>query len=587
MRFLLIAFFVILAPACQQLPVNIAATNSSTLLAQLIFEEQAYSKKVNGFSNDDPAGKNAHLPDLSFTHLQSVAEGYQVILTKLKEINVDSLSNQENINRQLLIYKLQRRVDSFEFKEYLMPLTSEYGFHAGLTDIVYSVNFKTLQDYKDYLSRLAEVPRYFEQQMNWMREGIKTGYTQPKAVLTGYEQSISAFIKKDVTKSVFYQPFLSLPKSFSSIEQQQLQLQAKQLLTNAVMPSYQRYYDFMVADYMPNARNSLAAEALPKGKAYYQNQIEYYTTLELSPEQIYQQGLAEVKRIDAEMRAIIKKVNFNGDFKAFIEYLRTDPKFYAKSAKELLMTASYIAKQMDAKLPQLFHLLPRTPYGVASVPANIAPKYTTGRYSPPQRDDQPGSYWVNTYRLDRRPLYVLEALTFHEAVPGHHLQGSIAKEMKNVPAFRNDLYISAFGEGWGLYSEYLGKEVGFYQDPYSEFGRLTYEMWRACRLVIDTGIHHMGWTRQQAINYLASHTALSLHNVTTEVDRYISWPAQALSYKLGELTIKRLRTKAEQALGSQFDIREFHDRVLANGSIPLRVLEQQIDNYIKQKQMKK
>ena len=283
------------------------------------------------------------------------------------------------------------------------------------------------------------------------------------------------------------------------------------------------------------------------------------------------------------MEAIIKKLDFKGSFADFVQFLRTDPQFYAKTPEELLKEASYISKKMDAKLPALFKTLPRTPYGVIPVPANIAPKYTTGRYSGPSRDDQPGNYWVNTYRLDRRPLYVLEALTLHEAVPGHHLQGSIAREMEGVPKFRNRTYISAFGEGWGLYSEFLGIEAGFYQDPYSDFGRLTYEMWRACRLVVDTGMHVKGWSRAKAMDFLASNTALSMHNVKTEIDRYISWPGQALSYKIGELTIKRLRKDAESRLGAEFDLREFHDKVLENGSMPLSMLERLMTRYVDNK----
>ena len=286
-------------------------------------------------------------------------------------------------------------------------------------------------------------------------------------------------------------------------------------------------------------------------------------------------------RIRSEMQEIIKEVGFEGTFADFIHFLRTDPQFYATTPEQLLKEAAYIAKKMDAQLPKLFHTLPRMPYGVAPVPANIAPKYTTGRYVGSSRSDQAGYYWVNTYALDKRPLYVLEALTLHEAVPGHHLQISLNAELENLPSYRRDAYLSAFGEGWGLYSEYLGIEAGFYQDPYSRFGRLTYEMWRAARLVVDTGMHMYGWSRERAMNFMSENTALSLHNVKTETDRYISWPGQALSYKIGELTIKLLRTEAEQALGPRFDIREFHHQVLRHGSVPLSVLEEQVRLYIK------
>ena len=336
----------------------------------------------------------------------------------------------------------------------------------------------------------------------------------------------------------------------------------------------------MVDEYIPNARTTIGVDKIPDGAAFYQNRAEYYTTTDLSAEQIHQIGLEEVKRIRAEMAEIIEQLEFDGNFAEFLSFLRTDPQFYPKTAEELLKEASFISKKMDAQLPKLFKLLPRTPYGVEPVPDHIAPKYTTGRYIGASKETDAGYYWVNTYALDRRPLYELEALTLHEAVPGHHLQISLAREMADTPLYRSSYYISAFGEGWGLYSEWLGLEVGFYQDPYSNFGRLTYEMWRAARLVVDTGMHMMGWSRQQAIDFMKENSALSEHNITTEIDRYISWPGQALSYKIGELTIKKLRKKAERQLGKRFDIREFHFQVLKNGSVPLSLLEQQIDAYI-------
>jgi len=292
-------------------------------------------------------------------------------------------------------------------------------------------------------------------------------------------------------------------------------------------------------------------------------------------------GLAEVARIKAEMLDVLRQVKWQGSFPEFLQFLRSDPRFYAKTPEELLKQASYIAKRMDGKLPSLFKTLPRQPYGVEPVPADIAPKYTGGRYNgAPIDGTRAGTYWVNTYALETRPLYNLEALTLHEAVPGHHLQTSLQQELKDLPKFRRYDYVNAFGEGWGLYSERLGLEAGFYQDPYSNFGRLSYEMWRACRLVVDPGMHWKGWTRDQALEYMSQNTALSLHEVTTEIDRYIGWPGQALAYKMGELKIRELRARAEAALGPRFDVREFHDAVLRNGSVPLPVLEAQIDAFI-------
>jgi uncharacterized protein (DUF885 family) len=462
-----------------------------------------------------------------------------------------------------------------------MPLTAESGFQVWISRINQQVSFKAEQDYRDYLQRLKAIPRYFSQQIAWMDKGIKAGITQPKVVLVGFEESIQAFIKEDVTQSTYYQPFLSIPAHIGKELSSELRDEAKLVIEKDVISSYQQYFDYMVNRYQVNARDDIAATSLPNGVKYYENRLQHYTTLPLSAEDVHQIGLVEVKRIRAEMESIIKQVNFDGSFADFVDFLRTDKQFYATTPEGLLKEASFIAKKMDAQLPKLFKTLPRTPYGVIPVPENIAPKYTTGRYSGPSRDDQPGNYWVNTYRLDRRPLYVLEALTLHEAVPGHHLQGSIAREMKNVPKFRTNTYISAFGEGWGLYSEFLGKEVGFYQDSYSDFGRLTYEMWRACRLVVDTGMHAKGWSRDKAMTFLADNTALSLHNVKTEIDRYISWPGQALSYKMGELTIKKIRRDAELALGEAFDLREFHDQILKNGSMPLSMLESLMQDYVK------
>jgi uncharacterized protein (DUF885 family) len=337
----------------------------------------------------------------------------------------------------------------------------------------------------------------------------------------------------------------------------------------------------MIGEYIPKTRTTTSAADLPRGREYYAHRVRHFTTLDVTPEEVHKIGLAEVERIHGEMLEVMRKTGFAGDFPAFLQFLRTDPRFYARTPEELLKDASFIAKRMDAKLPSLFGRLPRLPYGVEPVPAHLAPKYTGGRYvEAPVGGTRAGTYWVNTYALESRPLYVLEALTLHEAVPGHHLQIALQQEMEGVPPFRRAAGVGAFVEGWGLYSERLGLEAGFYQDPYSNFGRLTYEMWRACRLVVDTGLHALGWSRQKAMDFLAAHTALSLHEVRTETDRYISWPGQALAYKMGELKIRALRSAAEKELGPRFDVRAFHDAVLANGPVPLPVLEERIRAYV-------
>lgn len=524
--------------------------------------------------------------DMSADSLQQQQQQRLAWHEKLQAIKPSTLSEQDQINYAILDYRLSNAIDEYKFGSHMMPITSESGFHAYLSFIAKNSVLKTEQDYKNYLAKLAAIPTYMQQQTDWMKLGIAKGMTQPKAVLTGFEQSIISYVVTDPTASVYYQPFLQQPEFISAQAWQQLTAKAADLVMTAINPAYQAFYDFMLNDYMPAARDTIAAYDLPQGKAYYQNRLEHYTTLKMTPEQVHQIGLDEVKRIRTEMQQVIDELGFKGNFADFVHFLRTDEQFYPKTPLQLIQYASYLAKQADAQLPKLFKTLPRTPYGVIEVPAEFAPKYTTGRYSGATRDDQAGFYWVNTYALDRRPLYEMPALTLHEAVPGHHLQVALAREQSDLPDYRRSFYTSAFGEGWGLYAEHLGLEMGFYQDPYSNFGRLTFEMWRAARLVVDTGMHSMGWSRQQAIDFLASNTALSMHNVTTEIDRYISWPAQALSYKLGELTIKRLRSKAEQALGQDFNIREFHDAVLGNGSLPLAVLEQQIEQYIRVQQDK-
>jgi uncharacterized protein (DUF885 family) len=421
-----------------------------------------------------------------------------------------------------------------------------------------------------------------DQNIAWMREGLAKGMTPPKATLPGIERTIEALIVDDPETSALWGPFGRMPAQLPAAERERLQRAAREVIAQQVVPAYRRFLDFVTREYVPGARETLAASALPNGEAYYRFLIRQYTTRDdLTAEQIHQIGRDEVKAIRAEMDAVIREVGFEGDFAAFLHFLRTDPRFYAKTAEELLMHASTIAKRMDGKLPALFGRLPRQPYTVAPVPDYLAPKYTAGRYNgSPIESTEPGYYWVNTYALETRPLYNLEALTYHEAVPGHHLQGALAQEAAGVPPFRKYSYISTFGEGWGLYSEWLGVEAGFYQDPYSNFGRLTYAMWRACRLVVDTGVHAMGWTRQQMIDYLAANTALSLHEVETETDRYISWPGQALSYRIGYLKLRELRAKAERELGERFDVRRFHDAVLEHGAVPLPVLEEQVDRFI-------
>lgn len=567
---LIIATLVASLAGCVSTPEQAGADQQFSQLAEQIWQAET---RLTTTAAD-------RLPDMSAAALSTRQQQRLEWQQQLQQVSVSQLSEQNQINHAILQYRLANHIDEYRFNAHLTPLTSESGFHTSVAMMLQRSALRQSADVENYLKKLASVPVYMQQQTDWMRQGLLTGITQPKAVLKGFEQSIISYVTEDITASVFYRPFLTKPDSIDSADWQQLQSRAQQVISNDVNPAYQAFYNFMVQDYIPGARTSIAASVLPDGAAFYQNRLEHYTTLDLTPLQVHDTGLTEVKRIRAEMQAIIDQLEFSGSFADFIRFLRTDPQFYPQSEQELMRYAAWLSKQADAELPRLFKTLPRTPYGVVPVPAEIAPKYTTGRYSGASRDDQAGFYWVNTYALNRRPLYEMPALTLHEAVPGHHLQISLAREQASLPDYRRSFYTSAFGEGWGLYAEYLGLEMGFYDDPYANFGRLTYEMWRAARLVVDTGMHSMGWSRQQAIDFLAENTALSMHNVTTEIDRYISWPAQALSYKLGEITIRRLRAEAEQKLLDKFDIRSFHDVVLSNGSVPLAVLEQQVAAYI-------
>lgn len=566
---------------------SLAAYSSENDRLSAIFEKEWQFRLVSNPMFSRSMGNEVEtlsLSDMSSEALQKSADFYADLAEQLRAINFDALSKRQKINFRIFKDQVQAQLSSSEFGMEQIPFNSDSGFYSGFTRAQNNFTFKHKQDYLDYLQLLSSWEVHVNQQIKLMKTGLDRGFTQPREIIGNIPGRVRSFVSSDAKNSVFYKPFNKFPKHLSEQERQQLTARALEVIDNSINSGYTKLADFFEQEYLPNARKTLGASELPNGASFYQDQIRHYTTLNLTAQNIHQTGLDEVKRIRAEMDEIIKQVGFKGEFSEFLEFLRTDPQFYAKTEQELLMYASFIAKKMDAKLPRLFNHLPRLPYGVAPVPEKIAPTYTTGRYvSAPKGSTEPGYYWVNTYGLNKRPLYVLEALTLHEAVPGHHLQISLNQELGDLPPFRQYSYLSAFGEGWGLYSEWLGLEVGFYDDPYSNFGRLTYEMWRAVRLVVDTGIHAMGWTRQEAIDFLASNTALSMHNVKTEIDRYISWPAQALSYKIGELTIKRLRKESEQALGKDFDIREFHNVVLSQGSVPLSVLVEQVQDYIKDK----
>ena len=527
--------------------------------------------------------KDYPLGNFSEEHFRSEKEFAENLLVKLSYIDVKKLDENDNISFELLSFVLEDIVAYYDFERFLNPLLSDSGFHSSL---VYNVRpMYNYNQIKNYLNKLNSIPQYVDQYLPLLRKGLKKGVSQPLIIFDGYESTYNDHITKDFELNYFYSPFKTLPNGLSQTQKDSVLIEAKKAIEKSVVPQFIRIKDFFEKEYYPNTRTTIGVSETPNGAEFYQNRINYYTTSTLySADEIHQIGLKEVARIKEEMIKIIQDLNFKGSFKEFFKFLRTDDQFYAKTPKELLMYARDISKRADEQLPRFFKTLPRKPYGVAPVPDAIAPKYTAGRYVGTSKNStDPGYYWVNTYDLKSRTLYTIPALTVHEAVPGHHLQSALNNELgDSIPQFRRNLYLSAYGEGWGLYSEFLADEMGIYTTPYEQFGKFTYEMWRACRLVIDTGIHAKGWSREEAVDYMSNNTALSLHEVNTEIDRYISWPGQALSYKIGELKIRELRNKAKLELKEKFDIREFHERILEYGTVTLSTLERRINNYIEE-----
>lgn len=546
--------------------------NSSQELETLI---KSYEKRESYDREEYPLGL------FTRTYYKAESDYAEAQMDYFDCIKMDELSETDQISAKLLKFVLQDQIDYYKFERFLNPLLSDSGFHSSLNYQIRPI----YDDFgaKEYLRKLNALPEFVNQHFVNLREGLAKGVSQPKVIFNGYESTYNNHIVADFKESPFYKPFENLPASFTAAKKDSILSAAKIVVEQKVVPQFKRIKTFFETEYLPKTRTSLGVSETPNGEAYYQNRINFYTTSsQYSADDIHKIGLKEVTRIKAEMQKIIKKLNFKGSFADFFEFLRTDKQFYATSPKELLMIARDMAKRVDAQLPKFFKTLPRKPYGVAPVPDAIAPKYTAGRYIGTSKNStEPGYYWVNTYDLSSRTLYTLPALTVHEAVPGHHLQGSLNNELgDSIPQFRRNLYLSAYGEGWGLYSEFLADEMGIYTTPYEQFGKFTYEMWRACRLVVDTGIHAKGWTRDQVVNYMSENTALSIHEINTETDRYISWPGQALSYKIGELKIRELRKKAEKELGTKFDIRNFHTIVLEQGAVTLAILEQRINTYI-------
>ena len=514
-------------------------------------------------------------------HYKNEADFANELLLGLSLIDTTYLDDNDKISFKLLGFKLQDIIDYYEFERYLNPLLSDAGFHSSLGYMV-----RPLYNYnqvKNYLNKLNAIPNYVDQYFVNLREGLSKRVSQPLVIFKGYESTYNDHITRDHKDNYFYSPFKNLPDDLNQSQIDSILYEGQKAIEESVIPEFKRIKEFFENEYFPNTRTKIGISEIENGLEYYQNRINFYTTSKsYNADKIHKIGLGEVNRIRQGMIKIISDLKFKGSFDDFLKFLRTDERFYAKTPKELLMFARDISKRIDAKLPKFFKTLPRKPYGVAPVPDAIAPKYTGGRYVGTSKNStEPGYYWVNTYDLKSRTLYTIPALTAHEGVPGHHLQGSLNNELgDSIPRFRRNLYLSAFGEGWGLYSEFLADDMGIYTTKYEQFGKLTYEMWRACRLVVDTGIHAMGWTREEAVEYMSKNTALSLHEINTEVDRYISWPGQALSYKIGEIKIRELRKKAKDQLGNKFNIRDFHEVVLSQGTVTLSILEERINKYI-------
>ena len=526
---------------------------------------------------------NDRMPAVTPADQARQLEAEQSFLRRTRDIDRGTLSLDGRVNADLFEWVLEDSISAFELNLSRIPFNTFWGFFMEALQANSGVSMESVRAYEDYIARLADIPRYFDENLANMRVGVSEGFILPQIVIDGILPTIEAQLKDDPESSSFFEPFNVMSARVSATDQEQLRSSAREVIGNKVLPAFFELAEFLKKEYQ--ASESIAAEQLSDGEAFYAFQIKRYTTLvDTTAAEIHQTGLAEVKRIRADMDAIIKELGFDGDFKAFADFMRTDEQFYASTEDQLLKEVAFVAKKIDHKMPGFFGKLPRQSYGVVPVPEEVAPNYTTGSYNgAPPGGSHGGEFWVNTYDLNSRPLYEIPALTLHEAVPGHHHQNALALEMEGVPAFRLNLYFSAFGEGWALYSEKLGVEMGIYQTPYEDFGRLSYEMWRACRLVIDTGIHSQGWTRQQALDFLADNTSLSSSNVRSEIDRYISWPGQALAYKLGELKIWELRHYAEEQLGDRFDLREFHDVVLGNGALPLAMLESTVNRYVEGK----
>jgi uncharacterized protein (DUF885 family) len=547
------------------------AASADEQLRSIYTSEWKWRREQEADDEDGTKPVMDHLPRVDPATQDAKLKYWQDVLKRVDDIPRASLSAAEQLNYDVYKPQIEGLISSQQFRDFEMPVNSDTMFW---TDLGYTARrtYRNVTDYEHWISQMRDIPRYFHEQEDEMRAGMKRGFTPPRVTMEGRDKSITAVTEATPEASLFYTPFKEMP-GIPAAKQESLRADALKTIRDVVQPAYVELLQFMRNEYIPGMRTSLAAQDLPDGKNYYRAKIREFTTLDMDPAAIHDLGVSEVQRLHEAMVAAMKETGFKGDFPAFLKFLRTDPRFYVKTPEELLMRAAWIAKRFDGKASQFFGYLPRARFAIKPVPDDMAPFYTAGRGGA-------GVYLLNTYDLPSRPLYNLTALTLHESAPGHAFQLPIAMEHKNQPSFRQLVYISAYGEGWALYCEQLGTEMGMYDTPYDRFGMLGYQIWRAARLVVDTGIHSQGWTRQQAIDYFTQNTALPEREIGTEIDRYIGWPGQALSYYLGERTILDSRAKAEKALGDRFNVRAFHDAVLELGSVPLPVLQARIKRFI-------
>jgi len=552
----------------------------------LIYDFEKYEININPIKSGQLGNRPAlrMLPNVSIEAQKDNEALIESFIQRHLALSKEQMDENIKLSYELLGFELNQRKRLFPYDTMRIPFTNDSGFFNEMSYISSQTKFEVIDDYDAYASRLSKLPKYFEEHKKNMRRGINTQFTASVEIMPGIIKVIDQLSKGDPKEHPFYIPFKNYPHNFNHEEKNRLDILGETTVINSVLPAYKDLKEFIESEYLPKTRLNIGIGTNNNNREYYKALIKNFTTLEITPDEVHNIGVHEVQRIRSEMDAVIRTTNFKGTFSDFLKFLRTSPQFYASTKKQLLKEASYLAKKIDGRMPEFFQTLPRLPYGIIPVPKEIQENYTTGRYwgGSPELN-KAGNYVVNTYDLKQRPLYNLPALTAHEGVPGHHHQIALSQEIKNVPSFRKNIHVSAYVEGWGLYAEKLAGEMGIYETAYDKFGQLTYEMWRACRLLVDTGIHWKGWNREKAEECFFNNTALAPYNIKTEVDRYISWPGQAVSYKIGELKILELRKFSESQLGHKFNIREFHDQVLINGSLPLNILERKIKEWVKNK----